>query len=123
MTADGILPDSVARLDDIFCGCGDPEIAWAWIKRYLSGLHTRAKGQGWPWKPSTGPEYLAVYVLDHLDLTEHGSTIRCPSLTNDGREVLAFLEAQGADWKDHGPWYAADGTCRALPSATEPPCS
>jgi hypothetical protein len=106
------LPASVVHLDDMFCGCGDTSAAWDWVKEYLLRLHQRDDGAGWTWKPETGAEYIAAYLLDHLELTEHGSTIRCPWLTDSGREMLAFLEAEGSDWQDKGPWVDADGIGR-----------
>lgn len=92
------VPEPITRLDEMFCGCGEPETVWTWVRDYLAFL--RPGSGGWPFKPETGPEYLAVYILDHLELTDHGSTIRCPFLTDVGEEVLAFLEANGPNWKD-----------------------
>lgn len=100
-----LLPAPVAKLHDIMCGCGDPEAVWAWVLAYLRGMDGRVDA----WKPETGPDYLAAYLLDDLGLTEHGTTIRASWLTPLGRQTLAFLEENGADWPEKGWWIDADG--------------
>lgn len=64
-----------------------------------------------PFKPETGPEYMCVYLLSHLGLTEHGSSIRIPWITSKGLTVLGFLLRNGYDWCDR-EWIDADNIHR-----------
>lgn len=105
-----LLPDSIASLASFFCGCGDPEAVWEWVKTYLSMLNERsASRRDWPWKPETGPEYLSVYLLDHLGFMEHGGTVDCPWLLPAGEEALAFLSEHGSEWASRGWWIDSSG--------------
>lgn len=108
--ADGAkkLPDSVMRVDDCFCGCGEPEKAWTWVRDYLERIDD-SKKPDWFKHPDTGAELVAVYLMDHLRLSEHGSSIGGSWTTEDGKEVLAFLKANGVDWKETGYWVDSRG--------------
>lgn len=103
-----LLPKSMCDLSDTFCGCGDPELAYQWISDYL----TRISNQNTSYKvPTTGPEYIAIYLMDHLGFTEHGSTIHGSWLTDRGKEVLEFISNNGTDWQEK-EWIGVDGVYR-----------
>jgi hypothetical protein len=108
--ADGakLLPEYIREITEIFCGCGQPETAWQWIKDYLTLCHERKWEKGC-WAPETGQDYLAVYLMDHLRLTEHGTSVRYCWLEKKGEQVLAFLNEHGVDWED-GKWVDEAGT-------------
>lgn len=112
-----LLPAPIAKLHDIMCGCGDPEAVWAWVLAYLTERNALDGG----WRPKTGTDYLAVYLLDDLGLTEHGATIRVAWLTDTGRECLAFLEEHGASWQGKGWWIDADGCTHSTFDHAEEP--
>jgi hypothetical protein len=46
--------------------------------------------------PNYGLQYLVLYMLDHLDLTEHGGTVGGGWLTDKGKSVLDALQREAA---------------------------
>jgi hypothetical protein len=93
-----------------WCGCGNPDEVLAFMRDVLQVMHDRSEGnrsegpnvpfEQSAWRSGTdklnamlpgmlGLSYL--YMLDALDLTEHGSTIGGSWLTEKGKEVLALL--------------------------------
>jgi hypothetical protein len=120
------LPDCVARLDEYFCGCGEPSEAWQCVRDYLriaqsgyAGLSrdftswaglTRDLPRKWPYGDPR--DMFVAYVLAHLRYTEHGVSIRGAWLTDDGKELLRFLETEGCDWCDQGEWIDSEGVSR-----------
>lgn len=94
-----IIPDGIAKIDDVFCGCGDPEAAWEEIKKELTRLnqeHMERKEI-----ESSGLWYIMAYLIGHMELSEHGGGIGGAWLTPLGKETLDFLEKYGANWKEN----------------------
>jgi hypothetical protein len=110
--ADGakLLPESIRKIDECFCGCGEPEKAWRWVLVYLTELETRTAHV-----PTTGLEYIAVYLLNHLGITEHGTSVRGAFLTEAGKEAQAFLSQHGCEWNDTGYWIDSKGFSHGEP--------
>jgi hypothetical protein len=77
----------------MFCGCATTENTWGLI---LAELERLDRGE------CREDDGLAAAIVDHFDLSEHGTSIRGGWLTNDGKEALAFLRLHGADWRDKG---------------------
>lgn len=59
--------------------------------------------------PQPGMFYLLAGWLDHLGLAEHGTAIRQPWLTAEGRRLLAALEATTPDAIQYAEGEAYDG--------------
>lgn len=80
------------------CGCGAPEQACRALLRLLR-LHPLFdhRDEIEAWIPDSGVEYLLLYALDKWDLTEHGGTVGGAWLTDNGKAVLAALEAEETD--------------------------
>lgn len=101
-----LVPEGIEILAGMFCGCGEPEKAWEWVLAYLSSLESDRKC-----RLKTGADYVAAYALDHCRLTEHGSSICFPWLTDTGKEALAFLREHGPGWAEAGIWWInSEGT-------------
>lgn len=85
-------------LDEWFCGCGSPEDAAGALLRLL-GLHPlhdhRAEFK--EYVPDDGIEMLLLYMLDRLELTEHGGTVGGAWLTAKGEAVRDALAREEAD--------------------------
>jgi hypothetical protein len=74
-----------------FCGCGMPEKCLTYILKALVYIHSLKEDRQ---KPSIfgsdGEAYFVYYVLDKLELTEHGISV--PGwLTEKGEELMADL--------------------------------
>ena len=104
---DQFLPEQVARIDDLVCGCGEPWRVWDWVGERLNDI---AK-ENWN-EPASGAEWLAVYLLDRKGYTEHGGSLPWCWLTDDGLILLGFLCRNGSNWSDHKHWIGADGITR-----------
>lgn len=114
-----LLPESIREICECFCGCGSPEVAWQWILDYFTSLESKDFINRW--RPGeTGPEYIAVYLMGHLDLTEHGTSVRGCWLTDKGKEALSFLREYGPEWDDKGWWVDSTGCCHGEPPPTAP---
>lgn len=87
-----------------FCGCGNPKSSMEYIRDILAlieAIDLNSNGafdEAWKlrWKnlegffKSRGEQYTMYYLLDKLELTEHGSSV--PGwLTDKGKEVLHDL--------------------------------
>lgn len=98
-------------LTELSC-CGKPELVLEKLQATLEILATRATqgpGRDAAWKKSfvdlealLGPQSSAdywfwLYVLDHLRLTDHGTSCSGSWLTDLGAEALAFLRKHGPD--------------------------
>ena len=105
-TYDGdiLVPKGIKRLARVFCGCGNPEMAWAEVGRHLRRRRDRKYGHDWD-----GKEYVLAYLLDRLELTEHGSNVMGAWPTLEGLDVIQFLEKYGEDWQDYGPFVDDEG--------------
>lgn len=103
---ENIMPDSVRDVCTQFCGCGAPEVAWGWVRTYLSSV----KEQTYRMKDvQDGAEWVAVYLMSRLDLTSHGVSVCNSWMTEKGEEVLAFLEKHGVDFLDTRSWADSEG--------------
>lgn len=81
-----------------FCGCGSPEKAVARLRDLLAlhPLHSNRPAFD-ALVPDDGFQYLLLYTLDHLELTEHGGTVGGGWLTAKGQAVLEALNREQAD--------------------------
>jgi len=76
-----------------WCGCGDHDALDRMMTTYLESRASEV----WP-KPaleevSADATLLLAYLADQQGWTEHGTSIRGAWLTDDGKEVLGFLQA------------------------------
>ena len=94
------LPDGMARLSRVFCGCVTKEATWGVMLAELERLDR---------SESKGTDDLASSLCDHLRLSEHGTSIRGGWLTPDGKEALEFLRKWGIDWEDKGNFIDKEG--------------
>lgn len=51
------------------------------------------------WIEAAPTHHLLLYILEGLDLLEHGSNIRFSWLSQDGRTLLEFFEKHGCEYK------------------------
>lgn len=72
------------------CGCGDPVGVLGLIRDELARLSTRKDR---PDAPPTPEWYLLAYSLDAWGLTEHGTSLGWPWLTEEGEALLAAMQA------------------------------
>jgi hypothetical protein len=72
-----------------FCFCHDPDAAITQL-----GGHLRDIASEKAWGEAGGG--LMEYVLDSFDLTEHGTSVRCAWLSQQGRELLKAIDAYAA---------------------------
>ena len=104
------LPNCIAALDDLSCGCGQPELFYQAVIELLEYYGQSERIPGWVYEEKH--RYFVANVLDHLELTEHGSSIGGAWLTDAGREALAFLREWGADWEERAGWICSEGVWR-----------
>jgi hypothetical protein len=80
------LPGGVVDFSELLCGCGEPGICWDALYDYLkfadAGQYQRA---------DNAFELFFMYVISHIRLTEHGTSIYGAWLTKKGKEVLNWL--------------------------------
>lgn len=84
-------------LQEWFCGCGHPEVA-AERLRDLLALHPlyEHRAELNALIPDEGIQYLVLYMLDRLELSEHGSSVGGAWLTDKGRAVLDAMNRESA---------------------------
>lgn len=77
-----------------FCGCGDPDGAMVFVGDILKLMedHNWYSAELNKLLPDERSRYFVLYMLDHLGLTEHGTSINCSWLTDRGKEVLTDIE-------------------------------
>lgn len=92
------------------CGCGNPEDTYEAIRRYLHIRKLWHKNKNITWDGvkeqyktqlcidvdndiEHGVLQFMMYVLDHYDFTEHGSSIGGCWLTEKGEMLLTVLDA------------------------------
>ena len=94
------LPDAMMGLANLVCGCATPESTWGEILSELERLE----------REEYRDDGLAAHIVDHLRLSEHGTSVRGGWLTEDGAVALAFLREHGIDWSaDKGFFVDSDG--------------
>lgn len=91
------LPKGLWALWNKYCWCGQPALVWIEVQRELERCDVVGVGKR---ALNTGLEYMMAYVLDSIDLTEHDGSVGGARLTEEGREVLAFLRRYGVEWED-----------------------
>ena len=84
-------PDGVKRLASVFCVCGDPDAAWQAVRAELRRCGT-PYDQRQPYPADNGYWWVLAYLLDHLRLTEHGSSVGGAWLDGDGQAALDWLD-------------------------------
>jgi len=102
-----LLPDPIARLDGLICGCGSPDLVWSWIRSFLEDpgqLRQHLEEPTW---------WFCAYVIGSVGLTEHGGSIAGAWLTQDGQEVLEWLHEHGPDWAETPGWVDSQGIYRS----------
>lgn len=87
------LPSGVRDLADAICGCATTENTWVPVIAELERLDRREFKE---------EDDLATALVDHLGLSEHGTSSRGGWLTDAGREALAFLRLHGPEWREAG---------------------
>ena len=92
-----VVPVGIKRLNGVFCGCGNPEMAWGEVRLHLTSRREADYGQRFD-----GKDYIIAYLLDHYGLTEHGGNVGGAWLTDEGVDALEFLEKYGDSWDDMG---------------------
>jgi hypothetical protein len=82
-----------------FCGCGDPDECWDWLRALLALMACGSNGQavvdylgGY-----NAPNQLLLGVLDKAGLAEHGTGIYGGWLTDKGQRLLAVMCAVNYD--------------------------
>ena len=96
------LPDSILKIAELFCGCATIENTWALVRLELERLG-RAEYKA--------DDDLAAHLVDHLGLSEHGTSVRGGWLTDPGCEALAWFQENGDDGvHEKGPWIDSEGT-------------
>jgi hypothetical protein len=113
------VPDGIAKLADVFCGCGAPEKAWKAVLAELERLKDRAERRDGI-EPPRGNDHwwVLAYLLDHFELTEHGVSVSYAWLTLEGEEALTWLRKWGCSWsKGEHPceFVCKKGITRAFP--------
>lgn len=106
-----LLPYSIDRLNNLICGCGSPQLIWAWVLEYLQRLAAADRDFPVFMEPKTPGDWMLLYAVDYAGMTEHGVGIRGGWITDEGREALEFLAKRGADWERNGFYVNADGVC------------
>ena len=94
-----LVPPGIERLDDVFCGCGLPDLAWQAIKEELDRVSQEHAKRSY--LKDAGEWYVVAYLLDHLGLTEHGGSVGAAWLTIEGERALAFLNQWGTSWHEN----------------------
>ena len=77
------------------CGCGEPELVLIRFRDVLQIIYTRKALEGLDHE--SGDVWLWFYLLDKLDLIEHGSNVFFGWLTTLGRQILWCLYEYGCD--------------------------
>ena len=85
-----------ALLGQWFCGCGQPEEATASLLRLLQlhpiYTHQREFDE---LVSSAGMQYLLLYMVDTMGLTEHGGSVGGAWLTDRGEALMERLRLEG----------------------------
>ena len=98
------------------CGCGQPEQAARFLHEMLKLCPFFENREALKAKlPDDGLEYFVLYILDHLDVIEHGGGVGGAWLSEYGKSVLEALDREVGDGFDaltdqaciHG--YAIEG--------------
>lgn len=70
-----------------FCGCGSPDEVMKYVRQMLLKIDRKDWGLY-----EDLPYMFFVYWADDKGFVGHGTTVRCPWLTDKGRELLRDIE-------------------------------
>jgi len=82
------------------CACGSPGKVMILVREILQAHHGRPygdEGRLMELLPTVGILEFVIGTIDHWGLLEHGTCITTCWLTDQGREVLAFLDGKTED--------------------------
>ena len=82
------LPEGIVEFSELLCGCGDPQICWEYLHKYLQ---IKAAKEFYI-KTDNPCQLFFMYAIEHLKFTEHGSIINGAWITGNGRKVLMWLK-------------------------------
>ena len=114
-----VMPDPVTKLVEMCCGCGNPELFYVAILQILQRFEDGPEWNRELGRMNDDPEKLnfsyeefeenpflfaTIQLLDNGGYIEHGTTIRCSWLTDEGKLVRQFLEQEGTDFLDKDSW-------------------
>jgi hypothetical protein len=79
------LPEGIVKFQELLCGCGEPTKCWEALYDYLKSTEL--------YHNTTNPfELFFMYIIYNLGFTEHGTSIYGSWCTQEGEEVLKWLE-------------------------------
>lgn len=91
------------------CGCSETAEMVKSILRLLEWMDGDKVTKYADLYPEAGVFYLLAGRLDSLGLTEHGTSIRYPWLTDDGQRLLAALKSTDPETIENAQGEAYDG--------------
>lgn len=91
------------------CGCSETAEMVKSLRRLLEWMDGDKETRYDTLYPELGTFYLLAGRLDSLGLTEHGSSIRYPWLTQDGKRLLAALQSTAPETIEDAEGEAYDG--------------
>jgi len=91
------------------CGCSETDEMVASLIRLLEWMEGDKSTRYDALYPEIGTFYLLAGRLDALGLTEHGTAIRYPWLTDDGKRLLAALKSTDPEAIENADGEAYDG--------------
>lgn len=93
------------------CGCSDLEAMISVVRDLLQWMADFKERPSYEqlFGGNTGVFYLLAGMLDHAGLTEHGSSIRHPWLTDMGKQLLNALTTIPAEQIEESEGVAYDG--------------
>lgn len=80
----------VGAKDTKWCGCGNPALAWLFVRDALAATLTDDRWKFWAAFPPGSGEILSAALHD-MDLLEHGGAFTSAWMTQRGKVVLACL--------------------------------
>ncbi len=101
------MPENVVKIWRLICGCSDTTKTWTWILEYLTKCASEDSYLNDD--DLSGGEILAMNLLRDLGFTEHGTSIRGSWITDNGKEIIEFINKMGIDWTDKYKCYGLGG--------------
>lgn len=80
------LPEGIVDFSELLCGCGEPNLCWGALYNYLKFADV-----GQYQSADNAFELFFMYIIYHIKLTEHGTSIYGAWPTKKGKEVLYWL--------------------------------
>lgn len=81
------LPKGILEFHKLLCGCGSPGMCWDSLIWYLEICTSKENY----FNTENSFELFFMYVISHLGLTEHGTSIYGSWITEKGKECLNWL--------------------------------